>query len=258
MSTQKDSLKGEVSQGGLLLPPARLVNPRQLIAGISVQFKKLWRLLLLLYLPILLLFIVLRIISHYSDRITLSYLTRDVAAIANLPFYAGLMSQMGGLMWAASLAICIFASITLGRQNQSSKASRQLLLHASILTAVLLVDDMFQFHEEIGEDYLGISEKLSVLVLVSLGLFFLFANLREIFTSEYLILGLALSFLGLSVFLDAADLEEFGAIGRFFSNQLQTFAEDGLKFAGILTWLVYFARYSYQRIRVLNQSHQAN
>lgn len=258
MSTRKDSLKGGFSQGGLLLPESRLLNPRQLIAGVIAQFKKLWKLLVLLYIPIGLLFIVLRVISHYSDRITLSYLTRDVAAIANLPFYAGLISQLGGLIWAASLAICIFASITLGRQNQFSTAPRRLLFHASILTAALLVDDIFQFHEEIGEDYLGISEKVSVLVLVSLGMFFLFANLREILTSEYLILGLALAFLGLSVFLDAADLEDFGAVGRFFSNQLQTFAEDGVKFAGIVTWLVYFARYGYQRIRVSEQSRQPN
>lgn len=258
MSTRKDSLKGGLSQGGLLLPEDRLVNPRQWIAGVIAQFKVLWKLLVLLYIPIGLLFIVLRVISHYSDQITLSYLTRDVAAIANLPFYAGLISQMGGLIWAASLAICIFAVITLGRQNQAFRAPRRLLFHASILTAVLLVDDMFQFHEEIGEDYLGISEKVTVLALASLGIFFLFANLREILTSEYLLLGLALAFLGLSVFLDAADLEELGAVGRFFNDQLQTFAEDGVKFAGIVTWLVYFARYSYQRIRISDQSRQPN
>ena len=254
MSTRKDSLKGGVSQGGLLLQDDQPTKPRQVIAGALAQFRKLWKLLVLLYVPVLLLFVVLRIVSHFSERITLSYLTRDVTAIANLPFYAGILSQIGGLLWAASLAICIFILMSLGKQDLHFTASRRFLLHASILTAVLLFDDVFQFHEEIGEDYLGISEKVSVLALVFLGLFFLFSNLREILKSEYLILGLALLLFGMSVFLDGADLEEFGAIGRFFSDQLQTFAEDGLKFAGVTTWLLYFARYGYQKITGLPQS----
>jgi hypothetical protein len=254
MSTRKDSLKGDLSQGGFLLQDNQPTQIRQVIAGALEQTRKLWKLLLLLYVPILLLFVVLRVISHFSERITLSYLTRDVAAIADLPFYAGILSQMGGLLWAASLAICVFALMTLGKQNQPFTASKRLLFQASILTAVLLFDDVFQFHEEIGEDYLGISEKVSVLAIVFLGLFFLFSNLREILNSEYLILGLALGLFGGSVFLDAADLEDFGRIGKFFSDQLQTFAEDGLKFAGITTWLVYFARYGYQKIRGLAPS----
>lgn len=248
MSTRKDSLTGGLSGGGLLLQEGKLINPRQVIAGIFTQLRNLWKFLLLLYVPILLLFVTLRIVSHYSERITLSYFTRDVAAIADLPFYAGFVSQLGALIWAASLGICIFTLITMGKQDQNFKASRRLLLHASILTAALLFDDVFQFHEEIGEDYLGISEKVSVLALASLGLFFLLSNVREILTSEYLILGLALALLGLSVLFDAADLEDFGRIGRFFNEQLQTFAEDGLKFAGVVTWLMYFARYGYQKL----------
>lgn len=251
MSSRKDSLKGGLSREGLLLQEGKLINPRQVIAGVFTQLRNLWKFLLLLYIPILLLFITLRIVSHYSERITLSYLTRDVAAIADLPFYAGLVSQVGALIWAASLAICMFTLFTMGKRDQDLKAPRRLLFQASILTAALLFDDVFQFHEEIGEDYLGISEKVSVVALASLALFFLFSNVREILTSEYLILGLALALLGLSVFLDAADFEDFGRIGRFFNEQLQTFAEDGLKFAGLVTWLVYFARYSSQRIKGL-------
>lgn len=108
---------------------------------------------------------------------------------------------------------------------------------------------MFQFHEEIGEDYLGVSERLVVLSYGVLGLIFLAINLGEIFRSEYLILGLALFRFAMSAFVDGADFEEFGEIGRLFTGQLETFAEDGLKFAGIATWLVYFARYGYQKIR---------
>lgn len=251
MSTRKDPLPGGLSTGRILLQDTIVVRLRQFISGAWEQLRRLWKLLLVLYIPILLLFVVLRVISHFSDRITLSYLTRDVAAIANLPFYAGFLSQLGGLVWAASLAICIFTLMALGRQTQNFAAARRWLLHASILTALLLFDDVFQFHEEIGEDYLGLSEKLMVLSYVVMALIFVITNFSEIISSEYLILGLALFLFGLSVFVDGAPLDKFGAIGRFFNEQFETFAEDGLKFAGVTTWLVYFARYGYQKLRDL-------
>lgn len=59
---------------------------------------------------------------------------------------------------------------------------------------------MFQFHEEIGEDYLGVSERLVVLSYGVLGLIFLAINLGEIFRSEYLILGLVLFLFAMSAF----------------------------------------------------------
>lgn len=253
MSTRKQPLHAGLSQGGVLLQDNWTTRFRRFLAGALEQFRGLWKQLFLLYIPIVCMFVVLRIVSHYSERITLSYLTRDVAAIAELPFYAGLVSQLGALVWAASLAVCVFTLIVIGRQNLNFAGSRRWLLHASILTAVLLFDDVFQFHEEIGEDYLGLSEKLVVLSYVGLALVFLFVNLSEILNSEYLILGLALSLFALAIFIDGANLEKIGVIGRFFNEQFETFAEDGLKFAGVTTWLLYFARYGYQKIRKLAQ-----
>lgn len=246
MSTRKESRQGGWSQQ-VTSPVDWQIKLRQVIAGALAQLKDLWKLFLLLYVPILLLFVILRIVSHYSDRITLSYLTRDVAAIADLPFYAGFLSQLGALVWAASLAICMFTVLALGMQNTA--ATRRWLIQASILTAILLFDDVFQFHEEIGPEYLGLSEKLVVLSYAVLSLIFLMINLGEILRSEYLILGLALFLFGMSAFVDGADLRGFGEIGRVFSDQLETFVEDGFKFAGVATWLVYFARYGYQKIK---------
>jgi hypothetical protein len=89
---------------------------------------------------------------------------------------------------------------------------------------------------------------LSYLILTVL---FLFINFREILSSEYLLLGLALAMFGLSIFLDAADLDDYDRYGLFFSEQFQIFLEDGFKFVGIATWLAYFLRYSVQRIKML-------
>lgn len=254
MSTRKDLLEGAASPQAYPWQASWSSRLRQLVIGAFAQFRQLWKLLLLLYITVLFFFILLSLIGYFSDDITLSYLTRDIAAIAGLPFYAGLASQVGALFWAAGLSICIFTFLILGQQKQNFGPARQFLFHAAILTAALLFDDVFQFHEEIGEDYLGISEKIVMLGYGVLGLIFLFSNLPEIFSSEYLLLGLALFLFGMSIFMDAVDLDDLWLIGRLFDDQLQIFAEDGLKLAGVVTWLVFFARYGNQRIKSLLQS----
>lgn len=248
MSTRKDSLKASVSPQGYIWQMNWRDRLKQIVVGVVAQVRQLWKLLLVLYIPILIFFMILSLVGYFSDDITLSYLTRDIAAIAGLPFYAGLASQVGALFWAAGLAICIFTFLLLGKQYQDFKPARRFLLHAAILTAALLFDDVFQFHEEIGEDYLGISEKIVVLGYGLLGIIFLTANLNEIFSSEYLILGLGLFLFGMSIFMDAVDLDDLWLIGPIFDSQLQIFAEDGVKLAGIVTWLVFFARYGHQKI----------
>ena len=226
-----------------------IVKP--IFTGLITQVGKLWKELLFLYGSILLLFVVLNVISRSSDQITLSYFTRDVSAIGDLPFYAGLVSQLGGLLWSAALTICIFTFFLLKRFGPDTERSRRFLLQAVILTGVLLLDDFFLFHEDIGPDYLHLSERVIVLSYLILTVLFLFINHREILSSEYLLLGLALAMFGLSIFLDAADLDNYDQYGLFFTEQIQIFLEDGFKFVGIATWLAYFVRYSVQHIKGL-------
>ena len=215
------------------------------------QLRTLWKFLLFLYLPIILFFVLLGSISRASGDLTLSYFTRDISAVGGLPFYAGVISQIGGLFWSAALAICLFTYIILRRQD--AKSSRRFLLHAALLTAVLLLDDFFLFHEDIGPDYLHIGEKAIVLFYLLLCIGFLLFNINEILSSEFMILGVALALFGLSIFIDAVDLDEIDLYERFINDQLEIFVEDGLKFLGVATWLAYFARYGYQKIVSLDR-----
>lgn len=224
---------------------------RPIFNGVFVQLGKLWKLLLFLYGSLLLFFVVLEVISRSSDRITLSYFTRDISAIGDLPFFAGLVSQLGGLLWSAALTICIFTLILLKRIGQDTGQSRRFLFQAALLTGTLLLDDFFLFHEDIGPDYLHLSEKAIVLFYLILTALFLFMNLREILSSEYLILGMSLALFGLSIFLDGANLDKYDQYGLFFTEQFQIFLEDGFKFVGVATWLLYFARYAYQKILLI-------
>ena len=223
-----------------------LEKARQILINALDQLRALWKFLLFLYLPIVLFFVLLSSISRASGDITLSYFTRDISAIGGLPFYAGMVSQIGGLFWSATLAICLFTYILLRRQD--SKSSRQFLLHAALLTAVLMLDDFFLFHEDIGPDYLHIGEKTIVFFYLLLCIGFLLFNIREVLSSEFVILGAALALFGMSIFIDAVDLDEIDLYERLINDQLEIFLEDGFKFVGVATWLAYFARYGYQKI----------
>lgn len=72
-----------------------------------------------------------------------------------------------------------------------------------------------------------------------------FLNLSEILASEFLFLGITLVMFAASIFPDDHD-----QYGLFFTEQFQVFLEDGFKFVGVATWLVYFARHGYQKIIV--------
>jgi len=215
---------------------------KKIIGDGFAQIRKLWKLIVSLYLPILLFFALLGMISRASDDITLSYFTRDVTALGHLPFFAGLTSQLGGMLWSITLGVCIFTAILLhSRQNING---RRFLLQAAILTGLLLLDDIFLVHEDIAPDYLHIGERTIVISYFVIVLFFLFANRNEILSSDFLILGLAFGMFALSIFFDAVDRDDLERVGIFLGEQMQTFLEDGFKFVGIATWLVYFARYS--------------
>jgi hypothetical protein len=220
---------------------------KTIVLGGFTQIKRLWSVFLFLYLPIVLLFMTLGSISRSSDDITLSYFTRDVVALGDLPFFAGLTSQVGGMLWSVALGICVFAVLLLQQQGRNGDAKR-FLLQSAVLTGVLLLDDIFLVHEDIGPDYLHIGEKTIVVTYFLFTLFYLFSNRKEIFSSDYLVLGVALGMFATSIFFDAADLDDYDSLSRIFTEQFQTFLEDGFKFVGIATWLVYFARYSLQKI----------
>jgi hypothetical protein len=223
--------------------------------GATSQLRYLWKILALLYIPVALLFVLVGLLSRTVDNASLAFFLRDIVATGKLPFFAGFVAQLAGLLWAASLAVCLFAAslavclfslYVLSRQKGNFASAKRLLLLGGVLTAALLLDDIFLFHEEIAPFYLHINEKLVVASYGILGIIFVYANWREILRSEYLILMLALGLFAISILLDALPIDDFHL--RYFWEQLEMFMEDGTKFAGIATWLTYFVRYAQQQI----------
>lgn len=218
----------------------------KLTADAMSQWRYLWRTLLFLYLPIGLLFAGVGILSRVVEDASLAFFLRDVVATGDLPFFAGFVSQFGAMLWSASLTVCLFALLLLQRQERAGSASKRFLLQGGLLTGMLLLDDIFLFHEEIAPSYLQIGEQYVIVLYLGLGLAFVASNWREIVSSEYLILALALAMFGASIFLDAIPVDELEL--RYFWEQLELLLEDGFKFAGIATWLTFFVRYAAQKL----------
>jgi hypothetical protein len=219
---------------------------KDFLNGLRVQTRSLWKLLALLYLPIVLLFVFVGILSRVVDDTSLAFFLRDIVATGKLPFFAGFVPQLAAILWSASLTVCLFSIYVLNQRKEVSISYRRLLWQGGILTLALLLDDVFLFHEEIAPKYLHINEEFVIAGYGLLGLIFVFSNWKEILSSEYLILILSLGLFGFSILLDAVPIDSFNL--RYFWKQLEMFLEDGSKFAGIATWLTYYIRYTKQQI----------
>jgi hypothetical protein len=157
-------------------------------------------------------------------------LTRDVVAVADTHLYAGMLSTMGIMLWSAASSLCLLAGAALLRRRGAGDAPF-FLLAAGLLTAVLALDDAFLIHERVAPSWLHVPQTGVFLAYAgSMGGFFLFF-LRRILATDFLLLAVALGFLGVSMGVDAV---------LSYSN-LETFLEDSCKFAGIVFWLAYFA-----------------
>ena len=118
---------------------------KQISQGLVAQLRDLWKLLFLIYLPISLLFIGVGILSRAVDHVSLAFFLRDIVATGRLPFFAGFVAQLGGVLWSASLTVCLFSLLLLPQKDSRLISARRFLLHASVLTVVLLLDDNFSF-----------------------------------------------------------------------------------------------------------------
>jgi hypothetical protein len=225
---------------------------KQVIADVASQLQYLWKILFFLYLPIALLFLLVGVLSRVTTDVSLAFLLRDITATAKLPFFAGFVSQLGLILWSASLTVCLFALVMMQRKQGDLSAAKRFLAYSTVLTAVLVLDDIFLFHEEIAPNYLHLDELVVFAVYGIIGIGFVLLNWREILSSEYALLLLAFALFATSVALDAVPKEVLPA--RYFWEQLELFLEDGFKFAGIATWLMYFARYAIQRIEGVQQN----
>lgn len=178
---------------------------------------------------------VLAIVGVYAlSKLTatpVNWLTRDPADVTKTGFYIGVLSYLGIMLWSAATATCFLAAYLLSR-HKGLRQPMIFMLLSGVLSMGLAFDDAFMLHERVFPRHLHIPEIVIfgayLVICVGYGVYFF----RRILLTDYLLLALALFFLGLSAGMDQV---------LTFSN-LETFMEDSLKFFGIVFWVIYFAR----------------
>jgi hypothetical protein len=165
--------------------------------------------------------------------VPLDHFTQDPAAIMNAPFYLGLFSYIGILMWCAAAALCFFTMYMVKPANQEKRQQRSFLLFSGLITCLFLLDDLFLLHEVVFPVYLHIPE-VGVYLIYSNAIVFYMVLFRNILLrTEFLILGLSFFMIGTSQFVDLVPMP----------IPEDSFLEDAVKLFGVVSWLTYYARY---------------
>lgn len=194
--------------------------------------------IIVLYSSVGLLLLLLLGIHHFT-KIPFANFTADPAATFNYSPIYGYISNLGILLWCSCASVCFLSAAILNiRKDQRNNVL--FLLNFGIVTTLLMLDDLFMFHESIAPWYLNIPEKavLAFYGMYAAGCFYHFRKI--VLESDLRFLAVAVVTFGMSVFIDQVS-ERYYITGEYLF-------EDGLKFIGIASWLAYFLQYSFSQL----------
>ncbi len=200
------------------------------VSNLSAQFKALIPVMLLAYLPTLAALIGISFFALATGR-RIWFFTVDPFILGHLPFYAGILSTAGNLLWSATAAVCFFTAWLL-RADVQGRQGKHFLLLSGLLTSLLLSDGLFQMHRIFYPRYIHLTTVFVYGVYGFLVLGYLGYFQKQIRETEFLLLALALIFFILAVVFDTFSILPRGS----------TAFSDGLKLFGIVSWFTYFIR----------------
>ncbi|HBX77135.1 MAG TPA: hypothetical protein DEG43_05790 [Acidimicrobiaceae bacterium] len=172
--------------------------------------------------------VLLLVASQPDDRIAAMLLDPSFS-LGNV-WYTGLISNLGILGWTTAVVCALTGSWLCGLGGRLK--ARRFLFSGSIVGAVFLFDDLFQFHAILVPAEIGIPKAIAESALVAIAVWWTVSNLREIGrTHTHLLLAAGVGLCGsfvVDILIDPAP------------GNLWLVAEDGAKFLGILAWATYF------------------
>ncbi|MFN0189051.1 MAG: hypothetical protein ACKVQV_10150 [Bacteroidia bacterium] len=189
------------------------------------NFKSIFK---IVFLFIVFLFAVL--VIAVKSGIEPSDLSRDYSGVYHLEPYVGMLSSLGIFIWCASVTLCWFSWYFLRMRNPNS-GRKNFFFVSGLITAIIAIDDLFQFHEIIIPDYFGIPEISFYIAYTLILIVFNIKYVNTLMNKNFSVLIASYFFLAISIVFDVF-FEETVAFG--------TYIEDGLKFIGIALWSIYF------------------
>lgn len=155
----------------------------------------------------------------------------DPNSLNKVPWYTGLISNLGILGWTTATATGFFGSWV--AQYGGRPAAASMLRWGAVLSTILLFDDLFQLHVAVKP--LGISKPMVYLGYLVVTGWWTAAQFREIRrTRAELLLASGAAFAA-SVVVD-----QIGSSIPLLGPQGVLVLEDASKFLGVLAWAQYF------------------
>lgn len=207
----------------------------------SKQFRYVIPVLLIIYL-ITFLSLLAGILASTVKEFPLDTLTKDPTAILNAPFYIGVFSNLGAMLWSGASAICFFCAYRLSLVP-TMRFQYGFMIMSGLVSLMLGIDDLFLVHEYIFPHYFSVPKNAVFLTYANLILIYLLYYRKQILNTDYIILALAFCFMGLS------------AISKIFPLPIpkDTFLEDALKLFGIVSWFTYYFRTTNELVSYSNR-----
>ena len=219
-----------------------------MISRLFPQLRTITPICIRLYIPVFAVLALLFLI-RWQTGISIAYLTRDPAQVAQISPLIGLLSNLGILLWCATVSICFFSFILLSNCHYRVKNPHYFLLfflYSGMFTLMFLIDDLFMIHEI---DYPGVQQGVYLVYTVAL-FCYLFKFRKIILRTDWLLFALAFVFFGASVTID---LLPYSILDNYIMGDRFFLVEDGLKLLGIVSWCGYLIRVCFQSVINVNQ-----
>lgn len=225
--------------------------------------------IVIIYIAMLILILCVIFIS-LKTGIYLKVFTKDPASTAGLnglnsiydvkinPFLAdakhnpivGLLSSVGILFWCSSASLYLFSFTILKNTKNTNHSQRSdIALFCKFFgftTLMLLLDDLFLFHEAIFPNLLNISQEVVYTCYLAVIAWGILRFRKTIIKSNFYLLLLAFLWFGLSIIID---LFGFSIIVFYEPLDARTIFEDGFKLLGIVSWFSYCVETCFSYIR---------
>ena len=159
---------------------------------------------------------------------------RDLAQTCGTPAGVGLLSNLGYLLWLAAAAVALFTAYS--EQPGVRGKQYELLACGGWFSFILCIDDMFLLHDRyIGQTFLYVVYMVFAALIAT-------RYRRQLMASRGELFFLAVALLGASIGIDQfqRDLP--------FKYETVQLVEEGAKFLGIATWVLYWWQASTQSL----------
>lgn len=180
---------------------------------------------------------ILAVVALVALRLNLpvSMLTCDLAVLAHVNPLCGVLSSLGVLLWCATASVSLFVATLAAKRGDKLQAA--FLLWFAVLSLVLMLDDLFMFHEYLAAEYLGLRQRYVILAYMALTSGLLVSFRKVILTGDYALLAAAIGLFSFSVAIEK--------VLSYHKGSWLYLAEDGAKFLGLVSWAGYFIRHSW-------------